>query len=101
MQNLEAWQAASAAIKDIEPHPNLPPTSAAHPQLAKLSTDIPEATASLASASTPVMGMGGLRDEIERVEAANVPLPLPKDDTGNGATSGDGGGASDNPLGPL
>lgn len=52
--------------------------------------------------------MGELRDEIERVEAANVPLPLPTDDaegdllaSASGSASGPGSGGVDSPLGPL
>lgn len=44
--------------------------------------------------------MGALRDEIERVEAANVPLPLPTDDAEGEALSSESGGVT-SPLGPL
>ncbi|EIW72453.1 hypothetical protein TREMEDRAFT_25756 [Tremella mesenterica DSM 1558] len=63
-QNLEAWQAASAAIKEIESHPNHPPPSASPTQTTKLDLG-------------GMSNMSDLRDEIDRVDAANIPLPLP------------------------
>jgi hypothetical protein len=45
------------------------------------------------------MGMAGLRREIDQVDAANVPLPLPKGD-GLEGSKGKGKDRSD-PLGPL
>lgn len=44
--------------------------------------------------------MGGLRNEIDQVDAANVPLPLPD---GSGMVEGKGKGkvAAEDPLGPL
>lgn len=46
------------------------------------------------------MYLSALRDEIDQVEAANVPLPLPQDDhdTEQTEASGDSGYS---PLGPL
>jgi hypothetical protein len=49
------------------------------------------------------MSMGGLRSEIERVEAANKPLPLPEHRALD-EEEGKGKGKEreeDNPLGPL
>jgi hypothetical protein len=50
------------------------------------------------------MNLGGLRSEIERVEAANKPLPLPEHDRALDEEEGKGKGKEreeDNPLGPL
>jgi hypothetical protein len=111
-QNLEAWQAAQAAIRDIEPHPNQPPSSAAHTEPTKLfdqsqhsPTDAEHVSPSSASTSRQSTSespfqLGGLRDEIDRVEAANIPLPLPKDDMRESAGQSSGGGF-ESPLGPL
>jgi len=112
-QNLEAWQAAQAAIRDIEPHPNQPPASAAHPQPAKLfdqSQRLPSpvgpSSPSSASTSRPngsdSMFLGRIRDEIDQVEAANVPLPLPQDNHDHDqAQEESSGGNGFSPLGPL
>lgn len=120
IQNLEAWQAAQAAIRDIDPHPNQPPASAAHTQVTKLfdqsqappdpySTSSSPAPAPAPSQSQPPsatspLHMGGLRDEIDRVEAANIPLPLPTDDpspnVGEATARSTEQGVS-SPLGPL
>lgn len=45
------------------------------------------------------MYLGALRDEIDQVEAANVPLPLPQDDHDTDEKEASGSGYS--PLGPL
>lgn len=45
------------------------------------------------------MYLGALRDEIDQVEAANVPLPLPQDDHDTDEKETSGSGYS--PLGPL
>jgi hypothetical protein len=48
------------------------------------------------------MGLDGLRSEIERVDAANKPLPLPDLEHGDGQAKGKGKGKeSVEPLGPL
>jgi len=113
LQNLEAWQAAQAAIRDIEPHPNQPPSSAAHPEPAKLfdhSGHLPpdaepasptSATTARPGAEDSPLDLGGLRYEIDRVEAANVPLPLPQDDHDTDGAGGSSGGGFTSPLGPL
>ncbi|OCF42297.1 sorting nexin-41 [Kwoniella heveanensis CBS 569] len=88
-QNLEAWQAAQAAIREIDDHPNQPPPPAQPVQPESLSLP-PSASTASASASgsgagyglghgigSGSMSMGGMRAEIEQVEAANKPLPLP------------------------
>jgi hypothetical protein len=46
------------------------------------------------------MFLGALRDEIDQVEAANVPLPLPQDDHDTDETE-DKSGNGFSPLGPL
>ena len=46
------------------------------------------------------MHMGGLRDEIDQVEAANVPLPLAQDDQQTEQSEGTSGSGF-SPLGPL
>jgi hypothetical protein len=106
---LEAWQAAQAAIKDITPHPNQPPSSAAHTEPAKLfdqsqrpfdeATPPASASTTRQDSSDSPFQTGGLREEIERVEAANIPLPLATDDTGAESESSKDGMTS--PLGPL
>jgi hypothetical protein len=111
-QNLEAWQAAQAAIRDIEPHPNQPPSSAAHPAPAKLfdhghlspeagSASPTSATTARPDAEDSPLDLTGLRHEIDRVEAANVPLPLPQDDHETDQAGSSSGGAFTSPLGPL
>jgi hypothetical protein len=48
------------------------------------------------------MGFGELEREIERIEAANVPLPIgDSDERGKGKGKGPGGIEGDSPLGPL
>ncbi|KAK8865924.1 sorting nexin-41 [Kwoniella newhampshirensis] len=66
-QNLEAWQAAQTAIREIDSHPNKPPASA-----------LPAGPSTLDEG----MSLEGMRAEIDRVEAANVPLPVPGGDEG-------------------
>lgn len=112
MQNLEAWQAAKAAIRDIEPHPNQPPASAAHieptklfdqsqhPQSGSAAPPTGSSTTRPAESDSP-FHLGGLRGEIDRVEAANIPLPLPKDDASLGGGDKDSKGGMTSPLGPL
>jgi len=46
------------------------------------------------------MFLGRIRDEIDQVEAANVPLPLPQDDHDQPLEEISGGGGF-SPLGPL
>lgn len=166
-QNLEAWQAAAAAVREVEPHPNQAPAEEAptvpiKPDLHTRATSFgtrqhhqPFDSSSsqhsqsqgdggyAASSGYPRMSemdaapsglgglggslhMGGLREELERVDAANKPLPLPVNETdlddeplgsrrfkaaeksrvGEVAKDGQDGGDSgsqviDNPLGPL
>lgn len=128
VQNLEAWQAAQAAIRDIEAHPNQPPVGEADApalppkldtQLASMPSDpvYPNQHADSASASTTQheaheglpsppaasppadlesrMGMTSMQREIDRIEAANKPLPLP--DAAELAVGSDDGGSH----GPL
>lgn len=47
------------------------------------------------------MGMGGIRNEIDRVEAANVPLPLASGNLGDEGTGREGSQDKEDPLGPL
>ncbi len=48
------------------------------------------------------MGVEGLKEEIDRVEAANVPLPLAEDGEGMGEVVGKGKGKDGaSPVGPL
>ncbi|GFZ43511.1 Sorting nexin-41 [Saitozyma sp. JCM 24511] len=110
--NLEHWQAAQAAIRDIPPHPNQPPPPAL--PVPTVTLDEPSAGPSGASGASGASGrsesagtgmnLGGLRSEIERVEAANKPLPLPEHDRALDEEEGKGKGKEreeDNPLGPL
>jgi hypothetical protein len=46
------------------------------------------------------MFLGRIRDEIDQVEAANVPLPLPQDDHDTPQEESSGGSGF-SPLGPL
>jgi hypothetical protein len=46
------------------------------------------------------MFLGRIRDEIDQVEAANVPLPLPQDDHDQ-TQEESSGGSGFSPLGPL
>ncbi|WWD17888.1 sorting nexin-41 [Kwoniella shandongensis] len=84
-QNLEAWQAARDAIGEIDPHPNQPPASAQ-----------PAGPSTLDEG----MSLGGMRAEIDRVEAANVPLPLPARDEElvEGKGKGKGKAESEDPV---
>ncbi|OCF73806.1 sorting nexin-41 [Kwoniella mangroviensis CBS 8886] len=106
-QNLEAWQAAQAAIREIDNHPNQPPAQAQPAQQDTLGE--PSASEQTTSGT---MGMGNMRSEIERVEAANKPLPLPERDEvdtpfdENGEEENKGKGKEkakekEGPLGPL
>ncbi|WVQ97451.1 hypothetical protein IAU59_004564 [Kwoniella sp. CBS 9459] len=97
-QNLEAWQAAQAAIREIDVHPNQIPQPAQPIQPESLSlpasASAPSASASGSGSGSGYghrenigsgsgsgsMSMGGMRAEIEQVEAANKPLPLPDRD---------------------
>ncbi|ORX35967.1 hypothetical protein BD324DRAFT_629706 [Kockovaella imperatae] len=65
-QNLEAWQAAQAAIREVEPHPSRPPAPE-QPELPPKSDNVGTSLA-----------MGGLQSELDRIEASNKPLPLPE-----------------------
>ncbi|WRT64141.1 uncharacterized protein IL334_001070 [Kwoniella shivajii] len=112
-QNLEAWQAAQAAIREVDSHPNQPPSQAQPSQQDTLGGP------GQSSGSSSSMGMGGMRAEIERVEAANKPLPLPErdeeespfneqgNDPSTDTTSGGKGKGkgkvdkAESPLGPL
>ena len=85
-QNLEAWQAAQAAIREVEPHPSHPPA----PEQPELPPKI--------EINSPVMNMGGLQAEVDRLEAANKPLPLPE---GEGIKEPDSAEPVANPSGPL
>ncbi|ORY32304.1 hypothetical protein BCR39DRAFT_523841 [Naematelia encephala] len=90
-QNLEAWQAAQTAINEVEDHPNQPPAQAMPEPPAALEIDGEEGS----------MRMGGLRAEIDQVEAANMPLPLSEgDELGTDVSKGKGK-ADDSPFGPL
>ncbi|TYJ52834.1 sorting nexin-41 [Cryptococcus floricola] len=75
-QNLEAWKAAQAAIREIDAHPNQPPTSfPSQPQ--------PEAGPSRTQAEPSgehTYKVAKMRDEIERMEVSDKPLPVPKDE---------------------
>ncbi|WWC86255.1 uncharacterized protein L201_001128 [Kwoniella dendrophila CBS 6074] len=114
-QNLEAWQAAQAAIREIDSHPNQPPKEAQPAQQDTLSGP------STSASSNPI-NLGNMRAEIERLEAANKPLPLPErdeqdtpfgehndddddDDVNEQGVESKGKGKTvdvqDNPLGPL
>ena len=108
-KNLEAWQAAQAAIREIEPHPNQPPPPAQPPVPAKLDERSEEPSGGGsgqigARGEDGGVGMESLREQIDRVEASNKPLPLPE---GQGMVEGnavEGRGkdqSDDDPLGPL
>ncbi|WVW82294.1 hypothetical protein I302_104300 [Kwoniella bestiolae CBS 10118] len=106
-QNLEAWQAAQAAIKEIDSHPNQPPVQAQPAQ-----QDTLGGPSEQSGSASGTMGMGNMRAEIDRVEAANKPLPLPErdevdtpfgeDEDEGGKGKGKGKGKeNESPLGPL
>ncbi|WVQ85608.1 sorting nexin-41 [Cryptococcus sp. DSM 104549] len=103
-QNLEAWQAAQAAIREIDPHPNQPPTApdSAHANPSAQQAGPSELPSPKEAAK---MGMGGMREEIERMEAADRPLPVPERDElvrEDEGTQGKGKGrASEEAVGPL
>lgn len=122
-QNLEAWQAAQASIREIESHPNQPPPEATPVPPPKIEFDPATAPptempgqSSLQSPYSDTNGIngkdgrggstfsvGGLRGEIDRIEAANVPLPLPESDTVGEEAKGKGKSKDgfESPLGPL
>ena len=90
------WRTAQQAIREIESHPNQPPLQARPTPIAHV-----EITPS--SAEEEGLKMDAMRNEIEQVEAANIPLPLAEGDgMSDSVTSGKGKGkARDDPLGPL
>ncbi|WWC58736.1 sorting nexin-41 [Kwoniella dejecticola CBS 10117] len=110
-QNLEAWQAAQAAIREVDSHPNQPPTSAQPAVQDTLGG--PSNLPGSASSNTMTMKMGDMRAEIDRIEAANKPLPLPErdedtpfgenneNDNEEDGTPTKGKGKQAGPLGPL
>ena len=78
------------AIRDIESHPNQPPLSARPASPAHLETD------------GQIKGLEELKEEIDRVEAANVPLPLAEKEEDEGEVAGKGKGKTGrSPFGPL
>ncbi|WWC66257.1 uncharacterized protein I206_100158 [Kwoniella pini CBS 10737] len=79
-QNLEAWQAAQAAIREVDSHPNQPPISAQPAQQDTLGGTSSTSKQPESLSSNNPMRMGNMRGEIDRIEAANKPLPLPERD---------------------
>ena len=110
-QNLETWQAAKAAVQSIEPHPNQPPKSAEPPEPVHISQMGDDGVYSDSKAGTGAegergdmgMGIGELRAEIDLIDAANVPLPLPEEDIQGAKDKGKGKerASVNDPLGPL
>ncbi|KIR30309.1 sorting nexin-41 [Cryptococcus deuterogattii 99/473] len=114
-QNLEAWKAAQAAVREIDLHPNRPPQT--QPQ-SEQSHAGPSSTALHPHPQTEedvskLDDIDAMKNEIERMEIADKPLPKQPSLTGTG---GDGVVSSppqpgqgsdieehegDGPLGPL
>ncbi|WVR05886.1 sorting nexin-41 [Kwoniella sp. DSM 27419] len=112
-QNLEAWQAAQAAIKEIDSHPNQPPAGAQPAQPETLNPPPPmsanpssagkSARQQVSSGSSPggPLSMGGMRAEIDQVEAANKPLPLPEREEIDSIKAGKSVVRGDDPTSPF
>ena len=86
---MEAWQLAQATIREVDSHPNQPPESVQPAKVPHLDVGGGE------------KGVEALTEEIDRVEAAGVPLPLAEEDrAGEEVEKGEGkeGGSPEGPL---
>lgn len=72
-QNLEAWKAAQAAVREIDLHPNRPAQSQEQSQQSHAgpSTLHPQ------TEDVSKLGVDAMKNEIEKVEIADKPLPKP------------------------
>ncbi|OWT41151.1 sorting nexin-41 [Cryptococcus neoformans Bt1] len=72
-QNLEAWKAAQAAVREIDLHPNRPAQS----QVQSQQSHAGPSTLHPQTEDVSKLGVDAMKNEIEKVEIADKPLPKP------------------------